>query len=150
MNDRLEPPQPIPVTMAIIYQNGKYLMQLRDDIPNILYPGVWGLFGGHLDPGEEPKAGLKRELIEEINYPVEQLSLFRAYGDRKYMRYLFSCPLNISLDRLELNEGEDLSLLTPSEIEQGYGYSPKADRLKPLGDIHRQIMLDFIATQTRT
>lgn len=149
MNDRPELKQPIPVTMAIIYQNGKYLMQLRDNIPNILYPGVWGLFGGHLDPGEEPEAGLKRELIEEINYSVEELTLFRAYGDRQYLRYLFSCPLNVSLEQLELNEGEDLNLLTLAEIENGHGYSPKAKKLKPLGNIHRQIMLDFIAAQNK-
>ena len=146
MNDN--PQRPISVTMAIIYQDGKYLMQLRDNLPHILYPGVWGLFGGHLEPGEEPEAGLKRELIEEINYDSSQLRLFDTYNDDKYLRYLYFCPLKVELDQLELNEGEDLNLLTPAEIERGYGYSPKTNSLKPLGDIHRQIMLDFIASQT--
>ena len=137
----------IPVAMAIIYQKGRYLMQLRDDIPTILYPGVWGLFGGHLDPGEEPEAGLKRELVEEINYSVEQLTKFRCYGDSKIMRHMYSCPLTIPIEQLELNEGWDLALLTPEEIESGYGYSSKAQSKRSLGGIHRQIMLDFIATQ---
>ncbi|MEO0834695.1 MAG: NUDIX domain-containing protein [Cyanobacteria bacterium J06642_3] len=66
------------IAVAIIYQDGKYLMQLRDDVPHIIHPGVWGFFGGHLEPGEEPEAGLKRELIEEINYHVEQVTLFRC------------------------------------------------------------------------
>ena len=48
------------VAMAIIYQNNKYLMQLRDDIPSIVYPGVWAFFGGHLEPGESPEAGLRK------------------------------------------------------------------------------------------
>jgi len=147
MNDS-DSNQPIPVTMAIIHQDGKYLMQLRDDIPHIPYPGVWGLFGGHLDPGEEPGQGLKRELKEEINYSVERLREFGSYGDSKYLRYLFSCSLTVALDSLELNEGEDFSLVTPTEIEQGYAFSSKRQELKPLGDIHRQIMLDFIAAQT--
>ena len=138
----------IPVTMAIIYQEGKYLMQLRDDLPGILYPGVWGLFGGHLDPGEEPEAGLKRELMEEINYSVDELTEFRCYADRKIIRYMYSCPLLVPVEQLELKEGWDLALLTPEEIQRGYGYSPKAKQERSLGDIHRQIMLDFIATQT--
>jgi 8-oxo-dGTP diphosphatase len=37
-----------------------------------------------------------------------------------------------------------MDLLTQEEIQQGYGYSQKAEALRPLGDIHRQIMLDFI------
>ncbi|MBE9047371.1 NUDIX domain-containing protein [Pleurocapsales cyanobacterium LEGE 10410] len=141
---------PISVAMAIIHQDGKYLMQLRDDIPNILYPGVWGFFGGHLEPGEEPEEGLKRELIEEINYPVEQLTEFRRDRGDRYIRYLYSCPLVVPLEKLELKEGWDLNLLTPSEIQQGYGYSPKAGESRPLGDIHRQIMLDFIALNHQT
>ena len=148
MNDRDLSYQPTSVTMAIIHQDDKYLMQLRDDIPNIPYPGVWALFGGHLEPGENPEAGLKRELIEEINYPVEHLTKFRCYADSKSIRYLFSCPLIITIDELELNEGWDLGLLTPEEIERGYGYSQKAGEVRPLGDIHRQIMLDFMASES--
>lgn len=140
--------QLILVTMAIIHQDGKYLMQLRDNIPHIPYPGVWGLFGGHLDPGEEPEMALKRELMEEINYSVENLREFRSYGDSKYMRYLFSCPLTVALNQLELNEGEDFGLVTLKEIEQGYAFSHRRQELKPLGNIHRQIMLDFIAINT--
>ena len=147
MNLKPTPEQPIPVTMAIIYQEGKYLMQLRDNIPHILYPGVWGLFGGHLDPGERPEAGLRRELIEEISYHVRELTPFRTYRDSQYLRYLFSCPLEVSLDKLELHEGEDFNLLTADAIAKGYGYAPRTKVLKPLGDIHRQVMLDFIATQ---
>ena len=138
----------IPVAMAIIYQEGKYLMQLRDNIPGILYPGVWGLFGGHLDPGENPEIGLKRELIEEINYEVEELTEFRCYGDDRIMRYMYSCPLLVPIEKLQLNEGWDLGLLTPQEIESGYGYSRRAGEKRSLGDIHRRMVLDFIAVQT--
>ena len=149
MRDRTLAREPTSVAMAIIHQNGKYLMQLRDNIPNILYPGVWGFFGGHLEPGEEPEEGLKRELIEEINYSVEQLSEFRYDVGERYIRYFYSCPLTVPLEELELKEGWDLNLLSVSEIQQGYGYSPKAGELKPLGNLHRLIMLDFIASNSR-
>ena len=140
--------QPRSVAVAAIYQDGKYLMQLRDDIPGIFYPGVWGLFGGQIETGEEPKAAVKRELVEEINYYADRLSEFRCYADDKIIRHVFSCPLSVSLEQLELYEGYDLALLSPAEIERGYGYSPKAKLEKAIGDIHRQMMLDFIATQT--
>ena len=136
----------VSVVMAIIYRDGKYLMQLRDDIPNIVYPGVWGFFGGHMEPGEEPEAALKRELVEEINYLPPIVTKFRTSQAGNYMRYMFSCPLTVSVSELELNEGWDLKLVTPEEILQGYAYSERAIANKPLGDIHRQIMLDFMTT----
>ena len=134
------------VAMAIIYQDNKYLMQLRDDIPSIVYPGVWAFFGGHLELGESPQAGLRRELIEEIDYPVKQLREFRSYQVDNYIRHLFSCPLTVPIEELELQEGWDLKLLTRVEIERGKAYSSQARAIKPIGDLHRQIMLDFIAT----
>ncbi len=137
----------ISVAVAIIYQEDKYLMQLRDDIPGIFYPGVWGLFGGHLDPGEEPEVGLKRELVEEISYHPEEVKGFRCYSDRTIIRHVFSCPLLVPLEQLQLNEGWDLALLTLEEIERGCAYSAEAKQMRSLGDIHREMMLDFIASQ---
>ena len=146
------------VAVAIIHQEGKYLMQLRDDIPDIAYPGVWGFFGGHIEPGEEAEAALKRELIEEINYRVEQLTIFRcdyvtrnSKADRpgKYIRHLYSCPLTVPVEELELKEGWDLKLLTPAEIRRGFAYSSRAIANKPLGEIHRKIMLDFITSRAK-
>ena len=133
------------VAMAIIHQDGKYLMQLRDDIAGIAYPGVWGLFGGHLEPKESPEAGLKRELIEEIGYSVHQLTKFRSMEMDLYVRHFFYCSLTVPVETLELNEGWDLKLLTKAEIERGKAYSLQAGANKFLGKIHRQILLDFIA-----
>ena len=133
------------VAMAIIDRDGKYLMQLRDDIVGIAYPGVWGFFGGHLEPGELPEAGLRRELIEEIGYSAERLTKFRLLEMDRYVRHLFHCSLTVPVETLQLNEGWDMKLLTKAEIEQGKAYSSQAGADKPLGDIHRQIMLDFIA-----
>lgn len=140
--------QLISVAIAIIYQDGKYLMQLRDDIPTIAYPGVWGFFGGHIEPEEEPEIALKRELVEEINYLSPVLTKFRSSQTGNYIRHIFSSPLTIAVSELELNEGWDLKLLTPEEIHQGFAYSDKAIANKPLGDVHRQIMLDFMASTT--
>ncbi|PSF33057.1 NUDIX hydrolase [Aphanothece hegewaldii CCALA 016] len=132
------------VALAIIQQDGHLLMQLRDDFPHIAYPGHWGLFGGHLELGETPEEGLKRELIEEINYKVSQSQKMSCYADENVTRHIFYIPLTVALTELNLQEGQDLALLTPEDIQQGYAYSSKIQQSRPLGKIHQQILLDFL------
>lgn len=132
------------VAVAILYQEEKFLMQLRDDLPNIIYPGHWALFGGHLEPGETPEAALKRELLEEINYAVATPTKFRTYADDRVIRHVYHAPLQVSVDALILNEGWDLELLKLEDIERGRCYSPKAGQERPLGDIHQRILLEFV------
>ena len=50
---------------------GRYLLQHRDDKPGIWFPDHWGFFGGALEAGEEPRAGLARELAEELGLVVD-------------------------------------------------------------------------------
>lgn len=56
------------VALAMLEREGRWLLQLRDDIEGIVHPGCWGLFGGHLDPGERPEQAILRELGEEIGW----------------------------------------------------------------------------------
>lgn len=140
--------QPIAVALAILYQQGKFLLQLRDDIPTILYPGHWALFGGHLELGETPEEGLKRELVEEINYFVLSPTKFRCYADSNLTRHVYHAPLTVPVDQLVLQEGWDLALVTPEAIRQGDYYSQKAEQVRPLGLPHQQILLDFLATNS--
>lgn len=134
----------IGVAIAILYRQNQFLMQLRDNIPGILYPGHWGLFGGHIEPGELPDAAVIRELQEEINYTPSTISKFDCYSDPRVIRHVYHAPLTVDLDRLVLQEGWDLGLLTPEQILQGECYSKKAQAIKPLGTPHQKILLDFI------
>ncbi|MGK7952308.1 MAG: NUDIX domain-containing protein [Xenococcaceae cyanobacterium] len=136
---------PVEVAMAVIYQNERLLMQLRDDIPGILYPGCWGLFGGHLEPGETPEAGLKREVEEEISYTIVAPLKLGCYNDEKVIRHIYYAPLSVPVEALSLQEGWDLGLVSIPDIQRGICYSEKAGTEKPLGDIHQKILLDFIA-----
>ena len=138
--------QVVEVAIAILYRDDKFLFQLRDDIPNIVYPGHWGLFGGHLDPGETPEVAVERELLEEIGYTLPSISKFGCYNDVKVIRHVYHAPLAVELDRLVLSEGWDMNLLTPEQIRQGSRYSTKADRVLPLVPAAQRILLDFIDT----
>ena len=57
---------------VIVLDDGRYLLQLRDDKPGIFFPGPWGLFGGGVEPGERPADALRRELSEELELAVEE------------------------------------------------------------------------------
>jgi 8-oxo-dGTP diphosphatase len=135
---------PIEVAIAILPFEGKFLMQLRDNIPTILYPGLWGLFGGHIEAGETPELAVEREVLEEIGYQLTEPKKFGRYSDDRAIRHIFYAPLTVALDKLVLTEGWDFGLITPAQIEAGCAYSAIAGEERPLGVVHQQIMLDFI------
>ena len=137
------------VAIAILYQDDKFLMQLRDDIPNIVYPGHWGLFGGHLEPGETPDVAVKRELLEEISYTPPNLLEFGCYPDEKAIRHVYYAPLTVELNQLVLLEGWDMDFLTIDNIKQGSYFSQKAKGVYPLVPTAQKILLDFVQTLKR-
>jgi 8-oxo-dGTP diphosphatase len=69
---------------VIIDSAGRYLMQLRDDIPRIAYPGHWCLFGGAIEAGEDDLTGMRRELLEELAFEPSLLT--------PTMRFEYSIP----------------------------------------------------------
>ena len=135
---------PVEVAIAILPYEGKFLMQLRDNIPTILYPGLWGLFGGHIEAGETPEIAVEREILEEIGYQIKEPKKFGCYSDDRVVRHIFYAPLTVNLDKLVLTEGWDLGLISLAQIEAGFAYSAIAGEERPLGAVHQQIMLDFI------
>lgn len=52
---------------AILRLSGKYVLQLRDDMPGIAARGQWSLFGGEINSGEAPLEAIRRELSEELS-----------------------------------------------------------------------------------
>ncbi|XGV99806.1 MAG: NUDIX domain-containing protein [Leptolyngbya sp. BL-A-14] len=133
------------VAIAILHQNDTFLLQLRDDIPGILYPGHWALFGGHVEAGEHPDAAIQRELLEEIGYAPATLIPFDRYEDTHVVRHVYHGELDVGLSQLVLHEGWDMALATADEIGRGDRYSQQANQIRPLGKPHQRILLDFIA-----
>ncbi len=142
---RIQPVSPLrKVTLAILYREGQFLMQLRDDFPHIIHPGIWGFFGGHIEPGEDAYTGMVRELQEEIGYAPPQLLLFRQERDAQSQRYYYHGELTVPVSELKLNEGQDLALCSPAEIRLGEKYSAKLDEMRSLGKPHQKALLAFI------
>ncbi len=142
------------VAIAILYQfsppdptdsspQANILMQLRDDIPGIVYPGHWGLFGGHLEPRETPIEAMYRELEEEIQYHPTHLDYFGSFVDPEVERHVFKAELEVPMTKLTLREGWDMGLLTASEIQTGACYSAIAKQVRPVGKPHLRILHQF-------
>ena len=140
----VDPFERIKVSLAILYREGNFLMQLRDDIEKIVYPGQWALFGGHMEKEETPASTIQRELVEEIGYFVHRPVLFDTYPCQRTMRYVYHAPLNIPIEQLVLNEGWDFKLLSPAVIHHGKHYSEKSGDERTIIIAHQKILSDFL------
>jgi 8-oxo-dGTP pyrophosphatase MutT (NUDIX family) len=67
---------PKKIAHAVLLVNDAYILQLRDDIPGIAARGKYALFGGSLEEGETPEAGLRREICEELSIQLSEVRLF--------------------------------------------------------------------------
>ena len=120
------------VAIAMIECDGRWLLQLRDDIEGILYPGQWALFGGHLDPDETPEVALRRELEEEINWAGSDLAPWFELRDEQRIRHFFRGPLAVPFGSLTLLEGQDMVLAELDELLTGSIWSPKCQEKRSL------------------
>jgi ADP-ribose pyrophosphatase YjhB (NUDIX family) len=64
-----------PGVAAVIFEEGRVLLQRRDDNRQ------WGLPGGAVEPGESVHAAIVREVREETGLEVEPLRLIGVYSD---------------------------------------------------------------------
>jgi 8-oxo-dGTP pyrophosphatase MutT (NUDIX family) len=154
MADSNSPPHPaatglIEVAIAILHGEDGFLMQLRDDIPMIFWPGHWCFFGGHLEPGEEPEAALRRELVEEIGHCPATItwveSVERETTRGRVLRHVFAAKLDRSIADLVLNEGQDMAWVSPAAVASGQAWSPKLGEYRPLGTPHQAMLLRWQA-----
>lgn len=103
------------VAAIILLEDGRYLVQLRDDKPGIWYPDHWGCFGGAVEPGETPEQAFQRELMEEIGVVPENFTLFTSFdfdlrllGQPKVFRHYYVAHLSAAEEaRVTVMEGRE-------------------------------------------
>jgi len=134
------------IAVAMIERQGEWLLQLRDDIEGIVHPGTWGLFGGHLDPGETPEQALRREVEEEINWVAGEVSLWFSHQELHRVLHVFHVQLTAPLEILELREGQDMVLADLEALRSGAIWSPKRQERRPLAP-SLQLALDHLERQ---
>ncbi len=115
------------VAAIIVVPPQGYLLQLRDNRPDIFFPDHWGLFGGAIEPGESEEAALRRELAEEIgvDFPPDAVRYatrididWNRPGFGMKTRAFFEVSLAAErVKSLILREGADLRVFSPHEIQ---------------------------------
>jgi len=120
------------VALALLERQGQWLIQLRDDLAGIVAPGTWGLFGGHLEPGETPEQALRRELVEEIGWRAGELAPCHRHVTPVRTAHFFRGPLMVPVRRLQLREGQDMRLAGLPELATGRVWSARLGTHRPL------------------
>lgn len=95
--------------------DGRYLMQRRDDKPGLILRDHWAAFGGSVDPGESGEAAIRRELVEELEFTAREvafvteltISLPLATGRRWDRMSFYAVPITpADIDSMVLHEGQ--------------------------------------------
>ena len=121
------------VALAMLEREGRWLLQLRDDIDTIIYPGHWGLFGGHLEPGETATEAVQRELKEEINWsPSVPLEHWFSDDSGNRVAHVFRGDLNVPLNELQLKEGQEMKLVPLGDLVREAIWSERHQELRPV------------------
>jgi 8-oxo-dGTP diphosphatase len=110
----------ITATALIVDRAGRFLLQHRDDKPEIYNPGLWGSFGGAIEPYEAPDDGLLRELQEELAWQPDGTELYGAfpYDGGKLLIYVYACRIDAPLESLVLSEGQGMAFFPPDALPE--------------------------------
>ncbi len=117
----------------LVDRAGRYLLQRRDDIPGIWFPGHWGFFGGTVEHGETALDATMREVAEETNLvlAIERFAFFMRMdvtldalaGLRE--RHFFTARVDESeIPALRLGEGAEMRWVTGDEALGSLTLSP--------------------------
>ncbi len=103
--------------------DGRLLIYLRDDKPEIPFPNHWDLFGGHVEQGEAPEQALVREVKEELGITLQNWRFFRRFdciaGDAyPNVKHIYWAALPHDNRQLTLYEGQRLTSISLAERKQ--------------------------------
>jgi 8-oxo-dGTP pyrophosphatase MutT (NUDIX family) len=108
----------------LVTADGRYLMQRRDDRPDILLPDHWALFGGTVDTGETAEAAIRRELAEELEFRAGAVDAFSEivielpFAPPRWDRMsFFAVPLTLAEEAAMVqHEGAGRRLFAPEDL----------------------------------
>lgn len=103
---------------SIILQNhrNQVLLFLRDNKPEIPYPNMWDVPGGHVEKGETPEETIVREMMEEIETDVSTCRRHAIYDFPDRIEYLYFMEFEADAETIPLHEGQYLRWFTEEEI----------------------------------
>jgi 8-oxo-dGTP pyrophosphatase MutT (NUDIX family) len=112
------------VAALMVLPNGDYLLQHRDDRPEIFFPGFWSNFGGAIDEGETSEQALSREILEELHFEIQAPAFFCTLtmdfhfcGLGDIPRHFYEVAIDSDdVSRMRLLEGQGMGLFSARSI----------------------------------
>ena len=94
-----------------------FVQKRTEDAP--LAPGMFGIFGGHIEDGESPEAALFREVLEELDYRPQDARFFRKYEYVDCEQYVFLSEVDENFEaEVTVLEGEYGRFLSQSQLKR--------------------------------
>lgn len=111
----------------LVNPEGKILLQQRDDRPDLLFPGMWTMFGGAMEAGETPDEAVHRELQEEIEQGHLPLRLWRNFTHHQAVgphdgqlievdQYIYKGRIDLAPEHIPLHEGQALGFFSLADL----------------------------------
>jgi 8-oxo-dGTP pyrophosphatase MutT (NUDIX family) len=113
----------------------RVLLQLRDAIPGIVFPGHWGFFGGAISLGEVPEAAAYRETEEELGLKPSSFIFLGTDSipeQSGLVAHAFAFRLTVPVDSIQQREGMDMMLVSLSDVTGGMLMSPRQRKFFPV------------------
>lgn len=103
-------------------EQGRLVIQLRDEKPGLLFPAHWATLGGAIEADETPDEAMRRELEEEIE-PAPSVTFWRYFehyyqvrGERRMVaNHVYVGRLPCPLSDIKLYEGQCLGAFAAHE-----------------------------------
>ncbi len=115
-----------PVQGALVMasdRRGRVLLQLRDDRPDVVWPGLWSLFGGAIEAGETAEQAALREFHEETGVELRDADLngfarVTSTAGRKALLHVFQTDCQVEPENIRLGEGAGFGFFEPEMIQK--------------------------------
>lgn len=108
------------VVAIIENSKGELLLTVRKNDP---FKGMLDLPGGFVDLGETAEDAVRREIKEELNLAVEELTFFGSFPNR----YIFGGIVYFTLDITFCAKVSDFSKISASDDVESYRFIPARD-----------------------
>lgn len=113
--------------VILVDRRGWILLQLRDESA-ANFPNVWGLPGGHVEPGEDVADAAVRELFEETalaaDGPLVHYRVTRSPERPSRVKHFFYGTTDARQEDVVLGEGAAMVFTPPTEVLDGRPYTP--------------------------
>jgi 8-oxo-dGTP pyrophosphatase MutT (NUDIX family) len=108
----------------LVSPDGRYLLQLRDDKPRLPLRNHWALFGGEVEPGEDGRTAIIREIEEELTYQARECTWYHEaiyalprHHRRVVRKVFYVIPITPEeVGTMIQCEGADKRLMTLAEL----------------------------------